>query len=547
MAHRHIERDQRHFHLPTVSVFALIFTAIFLMHGALLRLPYFWDEAGYFVPAAWDILHGGGLIPHTTLSNAHPPVVMLWLAAWWKLSAFSPVVTRTAMLLVAAFGLLGLYKLARLVSNSAVAAGTVVLTALYPVFFAQSSLAQLDVPAMALTLWATYFYLAGRRSVCIAVAALACVTKETAVVVPLTFFAWELLCYVAQRRIASSNAGGSSAERWLLEPVAPWKSFCHLLALLPLTAWYTYHYLHTGHIFGNPEYLQYNMGATLTPLRILIAAGMRLWHTFGYMNLFVLTAISLLAMGLPPVEDDAIERPRIALRVQAVFGVLILAHVAEFSLLGGALLARYMLPVIPLVILLCVSTLWRRLAHWQWWTAAVGVAFVVALLATPPWRIAPEDNLTYSDFVRLHKQAATYVEQHYANDKILTAWPASDELHRPFLGYVKQPLTVVRVENFTLDQMMTAAQQRDGYDVVVAFSTKYDPPSGWVNRLGWWNRMQEKYFDYHSDLRPQLIATMLQGHIVWQRAKGGEWIAIIELDKIRNASLQVHGRTWLSP
>ena len=30
------------------------------------------------------------------------------------------------------------------------------------------------------------------------------------------------------------------------------------------------------------------------------------------------------------------------------------------ALVGGAELARYMLPVVPLVILVCVSTLWRR-------------------------------------------------------------------------------------------------------------------------------------------------------------------------------------------
>ena len=30
------------------------------------------------------------------------------------------------------------------------------------------------------------------------------------------------------------------------------------------------------------------------------------------------------------------------------------------ALVGGAVLVRYMLPVVPLVIIVCVSTLWRR-------------------------------------------------------------------------------------------------------------------------------------------------------------------------------------------
>ncbi len=122
-----------------LSAYALIFTFLFITHAFLLRLPYFWDEAGYFIPAARDLLLTGSLIPHTTLSNAHPPLVMLWLAFWWKFSAFTPTTTREAMLMVAAFALLGLWRLARNVAPESVALATVFCTALYPVFFTQSS------------------------------------------------------------------------------------------------------------------------------------------------------------------------------------------------------------------------------------------------------------------------------------------------------------------------------------------------------------------------------------------------------------------------
>ena len=71
-------------------VFAVIFVFVFLLHVPLLRLPYFWDEAGYYVPAARDILLSGSLIPHSTVSNAHPPLVMAWLALWWKVVGYAP-------------------------------------------------------------------------------------------------------------------------------------------------------------------------------------------------------------------------------------------------------------------------------------------------------------------------------------------------------------------------------------------------------------------------------------------------------------------------
>src|SRR5205823_3946308 len=102
-------------------------------------------------------------IPHSTLSNAHPPLVMAYLALAWKLFGFHIEVARTAMLLVSALALTGLFRLAERVSNARVAAATVLCTALYPVFFAQSSLAHLDMTAAALTLWGLSLYLPPRR------------------------------------------------------------------------------------------------------------------------------------------------------------------------------------------------------------------------------------------------------------------------------------------------------------------------------------------------------------------------------------------------
>src|ERR1700739_2537681 len=113
-------------------VFAVIFAAIFLLHLPLLHLPYFWDRAGYYIPAARDLLLTGSVIPHSTPSNAHPPLVMAYLALSWKIAGFSPRVTRSAMLLVSAFALLGVFRLARRVANPDVAVATTICTAFYP-------------------------------------------------------------------------------------------------------------------------------------------------------------------------------------------------------------------------------------------------------------------------------------------------------------------------------------------------------------------------------------------------------------------------------
>jgi hypothetical protein len=196
-----------------------------------------------------------------------------------------------------------------------------------------------------------------------------------------------------------------------------------------------------------------------------------------------------------------------------------------------------MIAAVPLVILLAVNVVRMYAPRWQWWIAGCAGAFVVALLLNPPWFISPEDNLTWTEYVRMHEQAARYVEQHYAEDRILTAWSASDELNRPFLGYVEKPLSVVHVENFSGEEILRAQQTPESFDVVVAFSTKYEPPRGVFQRLPGWSRVQTRYFDYHKDLPAAEIARMLHGRIVWERRTTGEWTAVIEIDKIRNARM----------
>src|SRR5215469_12241313 len=103
---------------PLWMIFPIIFAALYATHFNLLQLPYYWDEAGYYIPAAWDFFRTGSLIPSTTLSNAHPPLPSVYLALWWKLSDFIPEVTREAVLLVAALGLLGVWKLILRINGS---------------------------------------------------------------------------------------------------------------------------------------------------------------------------------------------------------------------------------------------------------------------------------------------------------------------------------------------------------------------------------------------------------------------------------------------
>ena len=550
-----IDRRRRY---STVLLLALFFVALFVLHTPLLRLPYFWDESGYYVPAARDLLLHAELIPRSTPSNAHPPLVMAYLALAWKLLGYSAVVTRTAILGIAAFSLLGIFRLAQRVANTEVALASILCTALYPVFFAQSSLAHLDLAAAGLTFWALLAYVEDRRWTAALWFSLAVLAKETAILAPLALFAWELLAavlvipsevVVPSEVVIPSEArdlGSSRVQRKprFLVAFAPrndnamsWSGVCGklLIPLIPLALWYIFHYARTGFVFGNPEFFRYNVQTTLQPLRVLLALGLRLWQVVGYLNFSFLTLAGLLAMWLPALRDHGEERKRISLHVQFSFLAVIAAYVVAMAVVGGAVLARYMLPVVPLVIILWVSTLRRRVRLWRVVIAIVALAFVAALFVNPPYGFSIEDNLAYRDYILLHQQAEDYAEARYPMARVLTAWPASDELSRPYLGYVTRPMRVFRIEDFTVEQLMSASEMRSNFDVALVFSTKYEPSHPWFERWHQWQQWKAQFFGYHRDVPPAAAAQILGGQLVYNDTRNGQWVSVIEMNQIQEA------------
>ena len=276
------------------------------------------------------------------------------------------------------------------------------------------------------------------------------------------------------------------------------------------------------------------------PLRILLALLVRLWQTAGYFHLLPLTLAALFAMWLPPLRDQTGERPRIALDAQFAMLAVVAAYVLAMAMVGGAELARYMLPVVPLVILVCVSTLWRRVRLGLAVVAVVALMFVAGWFTDPPYGFAPEDNLAYVDYIRLHQRAEEFLEARYPMARVLTAWPASDELTRPYLGYVTRPMRVVRIEHFALEQLMSAADARSNnarseFEIALVFSTKDEPAHPLLQHWQLWQEWKQRFFDDHHDLAPEAAAQVLGGNVVYGETRNRQWIAVLELERIVDA------------
>jgi 4-amino-4-deoxy-L-arabinose transferase-like glycosyltransferase len=530
------------------ALYPIFFAAVYLSHLALLRLPYFWDEAGYYIPAAWDFYRTGTLIPVTTASNAHPPLPSILLAGWWHVFGFSPVSTRTLVCLVAAAGLLAVYRMARVLMSATAAAVLAALTGLYPVWFAQSTLAHADIFAAAFVLWGLALYLDGvaldgiavrdslqRRNSRLRIGAamlfsLGALAKETAIITPLALAAWEGALWIRERASRTKASDAARPKRFRLR----WACALFFPAL-PLAAWYAYHFHRTGFVFGNPEFLRYNATGNFNPQRIGLCLYHRLLHLTTHMNMFVAVTCAAAAWLAPAIAS----RARLPRAVTEAVGVVLLANWIAFSVLGGALLTRYLLPMYPLVLLICVAE-WRlHFRAWGWFAAFSAAAFLAGLWINPPYAFAPEDNLTYRDFVVLHQRAVAYISQNYPQAEVLTAWPATAELARPELGYTKEPVKTHAIRNFTLDEVEKAAANPGEYDTALVFSTKLTPPMHLSRRIQHMpSAADRRYFDFHDDLQPHEMAAMLHGDIVWQqRDRSGEWVAVLRFPRVVNAKL----------
>ena len=82
-------RVRRRISPGTYILFFAIFAAVVaISHAPFFDLPFFWDELGYFVPAALDLFHSGALVPRSVTPNAHPPGVLAYLVAVWAVTAW---------------------------------------------------------------------------------------------------------------------------------------------------------------------------------------------------------------------------------------------------------------------------------------------------------------------------------------------------------------------------------------------------------------------------------------------------------------------------
>lgn len=470
------------------------FVILLLFHAPVLNLPYFWDELGQFVPAALDIQREGLWVPKSTLPNVHPPGVMAYLAAVWSVVGYSVSATRVAMLAMAAAGVLGAFLLAIELCRStrgypALTAALLLLVS--PLFWAQAMMAQLDMPAMVFTTFGLLLFLRERYVASALLCTALVLVKETSIVVPAVLGAVLLLW---ERRVRDAL--------WFLLPA------------VALAGWLAVLYRSTGHLFGNPEFAHYNTTFQFHPVRLPLTILRRLFYLFIDNFHFIGTVAIVVAWRRTDVFRT---------RAWAIVAVVAFSQTVAVSVLGGAALERYMMPVLPLFYIASAAAFTtlarrRRLAA----SGVMAVGLILGIFFSSPLAYPFENNSAFVTFVRLQHRAARVLEAEYPDQTIVSAWPLPDALRRPDFGYVEKPLRVRGIENFDPETVLRVAGQAD---VLVLYSRTWEPEWG-VLRSDWVRHFLEDYYYYKPQITPDQIRGSLGLVPVGRWEERGQWIEI---------------------
>ena len=480
--------------------FSVIAAFLFLSHARLLDLPFYWDEVGQFIPAALDIFRVGAWIPVSTVPNVHPPGVMAYLAVVWSIFGYSIVATRVAMLVIAAFGALVTFLLAIELGRGASGAPAftaLALLCLSPLFFAQSMLAQLDMPSMAFAALALLLFLQDRfRASAIACAVLVLI-KETGIVVPVLFGVWLLV-----ERRDSRNSG------WFLVPFPA------------LLIWLLALHHSTGQWFGNARFADYNLRDALSPAHILVALARRIYYLFLSTGHIVGTTVFLWALRRVPLLRD---------RAWRVAWAFVFIQLLTVSALGGAVLERYLLPALPVVYVafaISLPTLPRPVR--QTALGALVACLIAAVFINPPYPFPYENNLAFSDFVRLEQSAVEQIAHdglaYPGGGLIAASFPVSNALRNPDFGYAESQSHVLQVTTFTRPEVERLAAQAP--DMILVSPRPWDPlhllDHGAVARL------LTRTYGYEPELTADEIAARLSMRITHRFTRRGLSMALLE-------------------
>jgi len=248
-------------------------------------------------------------------------------------------------------------------------------------------------------------------------------------------------------------------------------------------------------------------------VRMSLALVRRLYYLFAGSGHCIGTAAIILAVRRTKIFGT---------RAWRIAGSLVAAHVVLVSVLGGAVLERYLLPVLPIVYIGFAAALWQTSLRLRAaCAAAILAALFLANFVNPPYPFPLENNLAFTDFVELHAAAAHYLESHFPDATIAAMFPLASELRRPDFGYVQRSLHVHEIYNYGAANV---AGLGENVAVLVLYSETWDPLGLMQNPQ--WTTFLRRYYEYEPPVSSSQVRVLLGAQLVARWTRHGQWIEI---------------------
>ena len=393
-----------------------------------LSAPFFWDELGVY-GAAGLYMHDHilSILPASLppeLSRGHPLLFTCVQALGFHIFGDSVIGGHITALIITLILLVSIYYIMQHLYSDVAGLVAVMILIVQPIFYAQSILILPEIMLSLWMLWALYHWYAGHPFWCAVFGAMAILTKETAIILPVVILLSELVVYISRypdRR--------HFTWQMLFSSMAPLVIFgFYLLIQKQQMGWYFF------------PYHEDNIQITLPSL--MAFSGDYIWFLFIEQGRIVLTAAVVVGLIVLILRAGIRIHPfSVLLLFWCMGGVAFnglsfyMNRYVLFVLIGGVLLASILLHL-----------LYQRDKRWLVLLPVITICSALFMYGSPFKEMQPDgnlesafgydENMQYLEYVT-HMKAAVEVllKDSDAHTGVLVNFPVSMALRDVRYGY----------------------------------------------------------------------------------------------------------------
>lgn len=419
-------------------IHVFLFLIIFISKANIINLPYHWDELGaYISPTHW-LAEGNllrvlpGLHPPYTFFG-HPPALYLSLAVIYEIFGETIWISHLFAIGFSFLGVSFTYLLANhLFNNRMIAIFASLFLFFTPLYFAQSGMVLGDLPIAAFGVMTVYFMLKKQYIPYLLCSLYLMMTKESSMAIIVA-----ILCYLYYEQ---------KNDRIVFKNI-----FKYSIPLFVLFAFFLLQKMTTGMMLANPYFNSHSFFKYPTFQTILHNLYNVLKIVFQCQGRIFMTLLILLTL--------VIKKKTVWKREFTLFLFIFILFIGAFSLIY--FLPRYILPTLPYFCIwgaYAVVELVKEVKLQLIIGAIVLIIFIGNFYGTGTVYSSYDSDMQYVDMVVINKKTCKYIENKFSDKKVLSLWPLSVALSKPYLGYVSKPIKVVPI-NAEFDILLYTLQR----------------------------------------------------------------------------------------